>query len=99
MNAQLNLILSRQRAAELQHAGEQPRLAREVRMRGRKLRHRNLITRLTARPARVLGPLIVPDTGKIDGRALVPGSYRLLATPTADGITGQRQQTTFAITR
>ena len=59
MNAQLNHILARQRTAELQHAGEQARLAREVRMRGRKLRHRNLITRLRARPARVLGSLIV----------------------------------------
>ena len=27
-------------------------------------------------------------TGKIAGRTLVPGSYRLLATPTADGIAG-----------
>ena len=38
-------------------------------------------------------------TGKTDGRALVPGSYRLLATPTADGIAGQRQQTTFELKR
>ena len=37
MNVQLNHILARQRAAELQHAGEQARLAREVRMSGRKL--------------------------------------------------------------
>jgi hypothetical protein len=37
-------------------------------------------------------------TGKLGGRALVPGSYRLLATPTADGIAGQRQQTKFEIT-
>ena len=59
MNVQLNLILARQRAAELQRAGERARLAREVRMRGRKLPHRNLITRLRARPARVLGSLIV----------------------------------------
>jgi hypothetical protein len=60
MNAQLNIMLARQRTAELQHAGEQARLARKVRMRGHKLRHRNLITRVRARPARVLGPLIVP---------------------------------------
>jgi hypothetical protein len=38
-------------------------------------------------------------TGKIDGRALLPGSYRLLATPTTDGIAGRQQQTTFEITR
>jgi hypothetical protein len=36
MNAQLNHILARQRAAELQHAGARARLAPEVRMRGRK---------------------------------------------------------------
>ena len=60
MNAQLSQILARQRSAELQHTAEQERLAREVRMRGRRLRHRNLITRVRAWPARVLGPLIVP---------------------------------------
>ena len=60
MNAQLNHILARHRAAELQRAGEQARLAREVRMRGHKSRHRSLITRLRARPARVLGTLILP---------------------------------------
>ena len=38
-------------------------------------------------------------TGKIDGRALVPGSDRLLATPTIDGIAGQLHQTTFEIRR
>ena len=38
-------------------------------------------------------------TGKIGGRALIPGSYRLLATPTVDGIAGQRQQTTFELKR
>ena len=38
-------------------------------------------------------------TGKIGGGALIPGSYRLLATPTADGIAGQQQQTTFEIRR
>ena len=59
MNAQLNLILARQRAAELQRAGEHARLTREVRMRGHKSRHRSLITRLRARPARVLGTLIL----------------------------------------
>jgi hypothetical protein len=37
-------------------------------------------------------------TGKVDGRALVPGNYRLCATPTADGIAGPQQQTTFEIT-
>ena len=36
MNAQLNHILARQRTAELQRAGEQARLAREVRVSGRK---------------------------------------------------------------
>ena len=183
MNVRLNSIIARHRTAELQHAGEQARLARGVSMSGRKLRHRNVITRLKARPARVLGALIVPAmlaalvfgapaamgdpvgqisefsvgpntmpgpayiapwadgnlwfrctaptrsdrhhractrsvmlrgttvitggagtdaftfTGKTDGRALVPGSYRLLATPTADGIAGQRQQTTFELKR
>ena len=38
-------------------------------------------------------------TGTVDGRALVPGSYRLLATPTTDGIAGEQQQTTFEIRR
>lgn len=90
MNVQLNHILSRRRAAELEHAGEQARLAREVRMRGRKLRHRIPITRLRARPARELN---------IHGRALVPGSYRLFATPTTDGIAEQPQQTKFEIRR
>ena len=37
--------------------------------------------------------------GKIDGHALAPGSYRLLATPTTDGIAGSQQQTTFEIRR
>ena len=60
MNVQLNPILARQRTAELQHAGEQARLTRGVSMSGRKLRLRNLITRLKARPARALGALIVP---------------------------------------
>ena len=50
MNVQLNLILARHRADELQRAGEHARLTREVRMRGHKSRHRNLITRLRARP-------------------------------------------------
>ena len=36
MNAQFNLILARQRAAELQHTVARARLAREVRMTGRK---------------------------------------------------------------
>ena len=60
MNVQLNHILSRRRTAELERAGEQARLAREFRVRGRKLHHRKAITRLRARPARWLGPLIVP---------------------------------------
>ncbi|HEY2200905.1 MAG TPA: hypothetical protein VGH56_03380, partial [Solirubrobacteraceae bacterium] len=38
-------------------------------------------------------------TGTVDGHRLVPGSYRLLATPTTDGIAGQQQQTTFEVTR
>ena len=50
MNAQLNPILARQRAAELRHAGEQARVTREVRMRGRKLRLRNRITVESAPP-------------------------------------------------
>ena len=104
MNVQLNHILSRRRAAELEHAGEQARLARQVRMRGRKLRHQIPITRLRARPARGLGPLIVPvmlaAVAEIDGRALAPGSYRLPATPTTDGIAEQQQQQTkFEIRR
>jgi hypothetical protein len=38
-------------------------------------------------------------TGKTDGRALLPGSYRLLVPPTTDGIAGQQQQTTFELRR
>ena len=38
-------------------------------------------------------------TGRIGGRALVPGRYRLLATPSTDGIAGQQRQTTFGIRR
>ena len=38
-------------------------------------------------------------TGKIGGRALIPGSYRLLVTPSVGGIPGQRQQTTFELKR
>jgi hypothetical protein len=100
MNAQLNLILARQRAAELRHADEQARLTREVGMRGRK--------RTCTRPVMLRGTTVIDGvagadafifTGKIDGRALVPGSYRLLATPATDGIAGQQQQTTFEITR
>src|SRR6516165_1907032 len=60
MNAQLNHMLGRQRTAALRHSGEQTRLAHEAGMRRRKLRHRNLITCLRARPARLLGQLIVP---------------------------------------
>jgi len=60
MNAQRNRIFAQQPTAERQHAGERTRLAREVRVMGRRLRHRNLITRLGARLARVLGSLIVP---------------------------------------
>jgi hypothetical protein len=45
MNAQLIHTLARERTAELQHAGEQSRLAREGRTRGRGSRHRSLITR------------------------------------------------------
>jgi hypothetical protein len=62
MNPQLNYILARGRTADLQRAGERTRVARDVRMSGRKLRHRNLSTRLRARHARVLGPLIVSVT-------------------------------------
>jgi hypothetical protein len=38
-------------------------------------------------------------TGKIDGRALVPGTYLLLATPTTDGVAGQHRQMTFETSR
>ena len=100
MNAQLNHILARHRAAELQHAVEQARLAREVRVSDRK--------RPCARPVMLHGATVIDGvtgadavtvTGKIDGRALVPGSYRLLATLATDGIAGQQQQTTFEIRR
>ena len=66
-------------------------------------RHRactRLVTlRGTITLARAAGADAFTFTGKIDGRALVRGSYRLLATPTTDGIAGQQQQTTFEITR
>jgi hypothetical protein len=100
MNVQFNLILARQRAAELRHAGARARLAREVRMRGRK--------RPCTRPVMLRGTTVIdgvasadafPFTGKIDGSALVAGSYSLLATPTADAMAGQRQQTTFDLKR
>jgi hypothetical protein len=91
MNVRLNHILARQRTAELQHAGEQARLAREVRVSDRK--------RPCPRPVMLRGTTVVTVTGKIDGRALVPGSYRLLATLATDGIAGQQQQTTFEIAR
>ena len=100
MNAQLNLILARQRAAELRHTGARARLAREVRMRGRK--------RPCTRPVILRGTTVIDGaagahaftfTGKIDGRALVPRSHSLLATQATDGIAGQQQQTTFEITR
>lgn len=38
-------------------------------------------------------------TGVIGGHALMPGSYRLLATPTTNAGTGNQQQTSFKITR
>jgi hypothetical protein len=115
MNAQLNHMLFRQRTAALRRAGEQTRLAHEAGIRRRKLRHRNVITCLRARPARLLGQLIVPvmlevlalsapaasadPLGQvIDGYGLVPGSCRLLATQTADGIAGRQPQTTVEIT-
>jgi hypothetical protein len=100
MNAQLNHILARQRAAELRHAGARARLAREVRTRGRK--------RPCTRPVILRGTTVIDGgagadaftfTGKIDGRALIPGSYSLLGTRVSDGIAGQQQQTTFKITR
>src|ERR1700760_3709350 len=100
MNVQLNLILARQRAAELRHAGARARLAREVSMRGHK--------RPGTRPGMLRGTTVIDGVagadaftsmGKIDGRALVPGSNSLLRTPASDGIAGQQQQTTFEITR
>ena len=60
MNAQLNHLLAEKRTAELHQAGDQARLAREVRMRVRRSRDRNPIMRLMARPARALGLLVVP---------------------------------------
>jgi hypothetical protein len=60
MDAQLDHALARQRTAQLRHAGEQTRLAHEAGMRRRKLRHRNLITCLRARPGRALGQTVVP---------------------------------------
>jgi hypothetical protein len=47
MHAGLNHILAGPRRAHLEHAGEHARLAREVGMSDRTLRHRNLITRLS----------------------------------------------------
>jgi hypothetical protein len=100
MNAQLNLILARQRAAELRHAGARARLAHEVSMRGRKRPcTRPVMLRRTTVTDGVAGADAFTFPGKIDGRALVPGSYRLLGTPASDGIAGQQQQTTFEITR
>jgi hypothetical protein len=72
MNVQFNLILARQRAAELRHAGARARLAREVRVRGRK--------RPCTRPPMLRGTTVIDGvadtdaftfTGNIDGRALV----------------------------
>jgi hypothetical protein len=87
MNAQLNLILARQRAAGLRHAGARARPAREARMRGRK---RPFTRPVTLRGTTVIDGVAGADaftfTGKIDGRALVPGSYSLLETPANDGI-------------
>jgi hypothetical protein len=100
MNAQLNLILARQRAAELRHAGARARLAREVSMKGRK--HpctRPVMLRGTTMIDGVAGADAFTFPGKIEGRALVPGSCSLLGTPASDGIAGRRQQTTFEITR
>jgi hypothetical protein len=100
MNVQLNRILARQRAAELQHTGARARLAREVRIRGRK--HpctRPVVLRGTTVIDGVLDADAFTFTGKLDGRALLPGSYSLLGTPASDGIAGQQQQTTFEITR
>ena len=47
----------------------------------------------------VTGADAVTVTEKIDGRALVPGSYRLLATLATDGIAGHQRQTTFELRR
>ena len=100
MNVQLNLILDRQRAAELRHAGARARLAREVSTTGRKRPDtRPVMPRRTAVIDGVAGADASTFTGKIDGRALVPGSNSLLRTPASDGIAGQQQQTTFEITR
>jgi len=100
MNVQFNLILARQRAAELRHAGARARLAREVRMRGRK---RPCTRSVMLRGTTVIDGVASADaftfTGKIDGRALVPGSFSPLGTPASDGIAGQQQQTTFELKR
>ena len=66
-------------------------------------RHRTCTRPVTLRGTSVIKGAAGVDaftfTGRIDGRTLVPGSYRLLATPTADGIAGQQRQTTFEIRR
>ena len=84
----------------VRHAGARARLAREVRTRGRKRPYtRPVIPRRTTVIDGVAGADAFTFTGKIDGRALVPGSYSLLAVPTTDGIAGQQQQTTFELKR
>jgi hypothetical protein len=37
--------------------------------------------------------------GKIGGHKLTPGSYRLIATPTSNGVAGSPQSITFQIVR
>ena len=51
MNAQLNYIMARQRSAELQHYGEQARLAREADAGRRKSPDPRPLTCMSARPA------------------------------------------------
>ena len=66
-------------------------------------RHRTCTRPVTLRGTSVINGGAGVDaftfTGRIDGRTLVPGSYRLLATPTTDGIAGEQRQTTFEIRR
>jgi hypothetical protein len=52
MNNQLNYMMVRQRNAELHHAGEQARLAREMHAAGRNLPDQTPITQVTIKPGR-----------------------------------------------
>jgi hypothetical protein len=62
MHFQLNLIIARQRSAELHRAGERERFAREVPAKRLKLRVTDPITRLSAQPRRAPTALEVERT-------------------------------------